>query len=347
MITYKLRSSEHLQSSSMTSIIRPLPDVNTYMADDMDILQLQSIVWKANMRMQSSTAIIMTTLLVRGQSLTTSDPLLDLLKSPISDARCLAKCADVPTPTSQAQCYQVCKYLQDNPTSDLCKVPDLCVDFGCQIACQELSRTSDGMFDKFTREDCRLSWRMMSQDNVVYVVSGQDHSDMWSLLRGNITEDVFQMDPTLGVKYHSLTVVAVSRDQVLDVLQVKIPLYQECQDDISETHPNDNIVTGIDDLQLLAVIFLSLLVFILFVILSCILCYKRQTRSRNQHPTLNYLTRKQVQHTLMKTKIDGKKKKYEESPTGRSNYSIENTYVTSPSLTPSSHIYDNDFYSSP
>ena len=288
----------------------------------------------------------MTTVLMRSTSLTVTDPLLDLLKSPISDAKCLAKCADVPTPTSQAQCYQVCKYIQDNPTTDLCRVPDLCVDFGCQIACQELSMTSSGMFDKFSRENCRLTWRTTSPDNVVFVVSGQDHSDMWSLVRGNISEDVFQMDPTLGVKYHSLTVVAVSRDQVLDVLRVKIPLYQECQDDLDVTPLNDNIVAGVDDMQLLAVIFLSLLVFILFLILSCVLCFKNRSRTRSQSASLKYLTRNQA-HTLMKTKIDGKKKKYEENTIGRDNRTIENTYVASPSSTQSSHIYDNDFYASP
>ena len=106
------------------------------------------------------------------------DPLETLLQSPISEARCLAACLMLPSPGSRAQCLQVCRFRQQHPDTDLCQVPGLCVDLGCQVACQDITLLPhSGMFTSFTRSGCRLSWsvgEMMAGADVVFVMAGED-----------------------------------------------------------------------------------------------------------------------------------------------------------------------------
>ena len=169
------------------------------------------------------------------------EPLETLLQSPISDARCQAACLRLPSPGSRAQCYQVCQLRQQYPDTDLCQVPGLCVDLGCQVACQDITLLPHSrMFTSFTRSGCRLSWsvgQMMEGADVVFVMAGQDYSAMWSLVLGNITEDHVDLEPGLGHRFRNLAVIAVSMSGVEDILHVRIPHHLRCPHSLeAESH---------------------------------------------------------------------------------------------------------------
>ena len=288
----------------------------------------------------SSVVFLSMMFLIKGCSSTSL--LLQLLKTPVSDAMCRAKCQDVPTDISRAQCYQVCKYRQNNPSSDICRVPDLCVDFGCQVACQDIPDPSRALFDGFSRSQCQVSWSLSSdsagaRSNVVFVLSAQDHSGMWSLLQDNVSDDQYSLDPTFGHKYHTLAILAVNRERVLDVLLVKVPLHLQCPDQ-EQTSSSGTIVTGVDDSEFLAVLCLSLLVLVLMIILSLIICCRR-TRNMSKSNSFRYLT-KQRDSPVMKTKIDGKTKKYEDCAQSR-HIRVENTYVPGPWDSTQDSFYEN------
>ena len=141
-------------------------------------------------------------------TVSSTDPLETLLQSPVSDAKCLATCLLVPTPGSRAQCHQVCRFRHQHPDTDLCHVPGLCVDYGCQVACQDISLVPHtGMFSSFTRSECRLAWSLgeMEGANVVFVVAGQDHSGMWRLVARNIPEDIIKLNPRMGRRFEALS----------------------------------------------------------------------------------------------------------------------------------------------
>ena len=99
-------------------------------------------------------------LLLSSSTVSSPDPLESRLQSPISDAKCLAACVRLPSPGSQAQCHQVCRFRQQHPDTDLCRVPGLCVELGCQVACQDITLLPHtGKFTSFTRSGC-LSWNV-------------------------------------------------------------------------------------------------------------------------------------------------------------------------------------------
>ena len=283
------------------------------------------------------------------------DNLLEILQVPISDAMCVAKCSEVPTHTSKAQCYQVCKFRQTHPKTDLCRVPDLCVDFGCQVGCQDHDGAEQAVFDGFSRNKCQLSWSLSeTESRVVFVLAGQDHEERWSLLSGhkvdvgntvaghqvntgssatgNMTGTSFYMSSAFGLKHHTIAVIAVSSAQVLDVLLVKIPLYQECPEEKTDDIITKTIVNGIEDSEFITVICLSLLVLCLFLVLVCVLsCHKKK---RPASDSLSHLTSKHRQ-TVMRSKIDGKTKIYQDVLRSPSSTLTENTYIAFPSVSTS------------
>ena len=156
--------------------------------------------------------------------------LVELLQFPISDAQCVARCAALPSRPSQEQCYQVCKFRQKHPDTELCRLPHLCVDLGCQVACHD-QEAGQVLIDSFNRRGCHLSWSVSSEEhtNVVFLLAGRDHAgDMWSLIQGNLTEPSFELSSEFGRKYHTVAIVAVSSFKVEDVLKVKVPKQLDC-----------------------------------------------------------------------------------------------------------------------
>ena len=220
---------------------------------------------------------------------TMTSQLLDLLHSPLSDAQCVARCLVLPTQSSQDQCYQVCKFRQKHPDTDLCRLPQLCVDLGCQVACHEDHEASQSLIDSFSRRGCELSWTVSSEEdspfsNVVFVLAGRDQAgNMWSLIKGNLTEPTFQMTEEFGAKYHTVAIVAVSSQSVRDVLKVKVPKDLNCS---AKSEGQKTIVSGIEDSDLIAVICLSLLVSCLLLLLSALLCCRRRSTDGSSLPHL-------------------------------------------------------------
>ena len=258
------------------------------------------------------------------------DPLETLLQSPISEARCLAACLMLPSAGSRAQCLQVCRFRQQHPDTDLCRVPGLCVDLGCQVACQDITLLPHtGMFTSFTRSGCRLSWsvgEMMEGANVVFVVAGQDYSAMWSLVAANITEDHVELEPGLGHRIRSLAVIAVSMSGVEDILHVRIPHNLGCPHTLETVSQVSSFWSGLETWQLAAVISLSVLVSALFVIMLLVICC-----GRKKTPTLTYLEHKG--RRSISSNVKGKSEKF--NNIGH-NSILENSYVTLPSSASSS-----------
>ena len=250
------------------------------------------------------------------------EPLESLLQSPISEARCRAACLLLPSPGSRAQCYQVCRFRQQYPDTDLCQVPGLCVDLGCQVACQDITLLPhSGMFTSFTRSGCRLSWMMEGAD-VVFVMAGQDYSAMWSLVLGNITEDHVDLEPGLGHRFRSLAVIAVSMSGVEDIIHVRIPhhLGLGCSKALEAESHSSYFWSGLEPWQLVAVISLSVLVSVLFVIMLLVICC-----GRKKAPTLKYLE-KQGRRSV-RASVNEKSGKFNESELTAI---LENSYVSLP-----------------
>ena len=216
-----------------------------------------------------------------------TSPLISLLAAPISDSVCWARCQDLPSLPSQEQCYQVCKFRQKHPNTDLCRLPHLCVDLGCQVACNEDHQAGQVLINSFTRRGCQLSWSISSGEhtNVVFVLAGRDHAgDMWSLIQANLTEPSLELSSEFGRKFHTVAIVAVSSSKVEDVLKVKVPKHLDCPAPLGG---DQTLVAGISDSDLITVIVLSVLVTLLALLLSAILCQRRKTRLE---PSLPYLS---------------------------------------------------------
>ena len=279
----------------------------------------------------SSLLLSLTTLLVVVQSSQTS-PLISLLAGPISDSVCWARCQDLPSPPSQEQCYQVCKFRQKHPDTDLCRLPHLCVDLGCQVACHDDHQPGQVLIDSFTRRGCRLSWSISSRQhtNVVFVLAGRDHAgDMWSLIQANLTEPSLELSSEFGMKYHTVAIVAVSSSQVEDVLKVKIPKQLDCPAGLGG---EQTLVAGISDSDLMIVIVLSLLVTVLLLVLSVILRHKRNRRPELTLPQLSCEASpaSKTEVAVEKTKVCGDVGMEE----GRGGRAVGNLYLPFPSNIP-------------
>ena len=270
------------------------------------------------------TAVLTSLLVIQSMS---SQNLPKLLSSQISDAKCLSKCLSVPTLPEMTQCYEACKILQQNPSSDLCQFPQLCGE-GCTAACQDdlqPGEVDQAKFEYFYRHSCQLTWRIKIQTmrNVVFIVAGQDQGGMWHLVAGNVTRSKLVMTASFGTKYPTVAVMAVDSETVLDTLVVNIPLYQECGEE------ERNAVTVIDD-DLISVIILSVVVVTLFIILLAILCCKRSPQDGVRLRHTNHLeSRKQIFPTKHKQKFD--------NFDGRKSMQMaeDNTYVDFP------HFYED------
>ena len=122
-------------------------------------------------------------------------------------------------------------------------------------------------FDSFHRIPCQLTWRIrtLTNKNVVFIVTGQDQGGMWHFVAGNLTSSKLELEPGFGAKYPTLAVIAVDSENVLDILRVNLPRYEEC------VREEDTVVDVLGD-DLIIVIILSVVVVALFIILLTIIC---------------------------------------------------------------------------
>ena len=284
--------------------------------------------------MQSSASLTLTLLasLATASSLDQAEVPLQLLRPHIAAAQCAARCVAVPTPASRAQCEQVCEFRARHPDTDLCSLPGLCGDLGCQVGCQELTDTAAGLFSSFARDpaSCRLSWALADPDTgrslaassgVVFLVAARDHSRMWSVLEAATTEAELQLGPDLGLKYSQLAVVAVSRSRVLDTLTLRLPSgRQQCG--AGAGAGAGSLVAGVEDGELVAVLLLSALVLALLLLLVGLLCCWRR-----RQPALRHLARPGAGAGAGKCGGEGSART-----------AVDNSYVAFPHLTPTSSL---------
>ena len=237
-----------------------------------------------------------------------SENLSLLLKSPISDAKCLSQCVSIQSLAEQTQCYKECKMTQEqHPMADL-YVED-------QVR-----------FEYFYRESCQLTWsiRTQNKENVVFIIAGQDQGGMWHLVEGNMTSSKLYMAPSFGAKYPTVAVIAVNSHVVLDTLMVNLPSFQECFEE--EKPVMTTTVLGND---LIIVIILALVVLHLFIILLAIVCCKTAKPDETRINQSKNSERQQVFET-------NQKHNFEQFSRQRFlNNASENTYVDIP------HFYDD------
>ena len=160
---------------------------------------------------------------------------------------------------------------------------------------------------------------MMEGADVVFVMAGQDYSAMWSLVLGNITEDHVDLEPGLGHRFRNLAVIAVSMSGVEDILHVRIPHHLGCPHTLEAVSHSPSFWSGLETWQLVAVISLSVLVSVLFVVMLLVVC------SGKKAPTLKYLE-KQGRRSILAS-VSDKSGKFNESEL---NAILENSYVSVP-----------------
>ena len=226
-----------------------------------------------------------------------------LLRSPISDGQCLAQCISAPSSPYQTQCYEDCKQVrQKRPTADL-HVDD------------------QARFESFSLQSCHLTWAVSTQrrENVVFILAGQDQGGRWHLVEGNMTTNRLDMAPSFGAKYPTVAVIAVNSQQVLDILRLNLPTFQECGNEEKIFHSN-NVLRN----DLIIIIILAVFVLILFIILLLIVCWN----TSSPHIT-NRRTERNPEMKIMFTK------EKEELASRSLKISSENTYVDLP------HFYED------
>ena len=291
---------------------------------------------QTNMQSSASLTLTLVASLATASSLDQAEVPLQLLRPHIAAAQCAARCVAVPTPASRAQCEQVCEFRARHPDTDLCSLPGLCGDLGCQVGCQELTDTAAGLFSSFARDpaSCRLTWALADPDTgrslaassgVVFLVAARDHSRMWSVLEAATAEAELQLGPDLGLKYSQLAVVAVSRSRVLDTLTLRLPSgRQQCGAGagagVSAGAGSGSLVAGVEDGELVAVLLLSALVLALLLLLVGLLCCWRR-----RQPALRHLARPGAGAG----KCGGE---------GGARSAVDNSYVAFPHLTPTSSL---------
>ena len=112
-----------------------------------------------------------------------------LLKSQIDNAKCFSKCLNGKTVEERTLCFEICKLVQENPETDICKFPKLCTG-ACKTACEKQNVPST-KFASFSASKCEVKWSMDSEvrQNVVFVVAGLDLGGMWHLVFHNHRAD--------------------------------------------------------------------------------------------------------------------------------------------------------------
>ena len=147
-----------------------------------------------------------------------------LLKSQIENAKCSAKCLNGVNSEERSLCFEICKLVQENPATDICKLDKFCTG-ACKTACgTQKENTSPPAFYSYFSSKCEVSWTMeheMSQ-NVVFVVAGLDLGGMWHLVFDDLMVNSLSMSSRKVTKYTMLEVIAVGEAKDVDKIQLNL-----------------------------------------------------------------------------------------------------------------------------
>ena len=208
-----------------------------------------------------------------------------LIKPQIEDAKCSAKCLNVPM-EEKSLCFEICKLTQENPKTDICKFPKFCTG-GCETACRNVAENeAQSKFNFYSVSKCSLSWRMSAdtRQNVVFVLAGQDQGGMWNIVSSRLkTNSIAWADRGVD-KYISLSILAVGEGEILDKLEIVLPrlagkVCEEVKDEL-ELSPGNPLLATVLTCSLLA---LSL------CILGCSLAMARRGKHMTQAQSTEYL----------------------------------------------------------
>jgi hypothetical protein len=80
-----------------------------------------------------------------------------LLKYPIENAKCLARCIKAEHTEERTLCFKICNLAQESPETDICKFPRFCTG-GCKIACEKQTENISVLkFVSFSASKCEIS----------------------------------------------------------------------------------------------------------------------------------------------------------------------------------------------
>jgi hypothetical protein len=147
-----------------------------------------------------------------------------LLKSQIENAKSFAKCLNAGNSEERTLCFQICKLVEENPETDICKFPKFCTG-GCKIACEEHNGNIPvPKFESFSASKCEVSWSMDSEtkQNVVFVVAGLDLGGMWHLVFDDLLMNRLTLSSHSMTKYNMLEVIAVGEGGEVDKVDISL-----------------------------------------------------------------------------------------------------------------------------
>ena len=148
-----------------------------------------------------------------------------LLKSQIEDAKCSAKCLNVPTMEEKTLCFEICKLTQESAKPDICKFPKYCTG-GCKTACENVAENeAHNKFEFYSVSQCSLNWRISqdSEQNILFVLGGQDQEGMWNIVSSRLETNRIAWTDRNVAKYVKLSILAVGEGDVVDTLEIGFP----------------------------------------------------------------------------------------------------------------------------
>ena len=147
-----------------------------------------------------------------------------LLKSELDNARCFARCLSVMDSAEAKTCLDICKLVQVDPETDICKFPKFCTG-ACKIACGQQSQAqTPPSFSSYAASQCEVVWEVekpMGQ-NVVFVVAGLDKGGMWHLVYDDLVVSRLALSSNSGTKYNKLQIIAVGENGGLDKIDISM-----------------------------------------------------------------------------------------------------------------------------
>ena len=147
-----------------------------------------------------------------------------LLKSQIQNAKCFAKCLKGVNSEERSLCFEICKLVQENPATDICKLDKFCTG-ACKTACgTQKENTSPPAFYSYFSSKCEVSWTMEHEmrQNVVFVVAGLDLGGMWHLVFDDLMVSSLALSSHMVTKYAKLEVIAVGEGNDVNKIQINL-----------------------------------------------------------------------------------------------------------------------------
>ena len=160
-----------------------------------------------------------------------------LFRGQISDAKCFSLCQAGRNEEDRSQCFVICKIIQENPSTDLCALSEVCLG-GCQIACGDQQRNNNlrgaTQFLNILLDKCKLSWEVQEGNTkVVILVAGKDQGNMWNLVHNNLAAEKVQLTPQLAAKFKEIQIFAINEKKVADKISLSLSEHQ-CLENVPE-----------------------------------------------------------------------------------------------------------------